>query len=110
MLHEPLGVCLLPWLLKVAGQPCCWQEVRGRFQPLSCLPVQGDVETPFSKTLATVGSLEGPETPNSVESMVRSPIHNTCMHRTSACTAGKPITLSREPSRHLCVTAKPLSP
>ncbi len=31
------------------------------------------METPFSKTLATVGSLEGPETPNSADSMVRCP-------------------------------------
>ena len=29
------------------------------------------LETPFSKTLAMAGSLEGPETPNSVDSTVR---------------------------------------
>lgn len=70
MLNEASGVCCCHgW--KVAGQPCCWQESYGCGRLLSCGIVQGDLDTPFGKALAPAGSLEGPDTPDSVDSMVR---------------------------------------
>ena len=53
---------------------CCWfASLVVRKASLRGAQEQG-LETPFSKTLAMAGSLEGPETPNSVDSTVR------CLH------------------------------
>ena len=73
---------------------------------LCCCPVQGDMETPFSKTLATVGSLEGPETPNSADSMVRCPhqCHSFVRPHPDGCLNSKAHTTClslEEPSEHL---------
>ena len=69
---EAWDAYLLPGIVKWGDSHIAAGRTCGHAQALCCHALQEGLETPFSRTLAMAGSLEGPETPHSVDSMVRS--------------------------------------